>query len=432
MILVYLIIYLLVSVGIVIATLRYQAGYLHYPFWAALIFCGFAMPQFISLVNNQLYPGHSLEKYIIMSTLCLAATYFGFNKGLRAITGLRLKSFFSHNMNFNRLRWLSLLYILIGGFFLVRLYLSGAQFASQAWAGPWVIYLFFSGFMVYGFVIAADMYLQTGCKIDIALMLLGGMYLLLRIIIHGRRSSAFILFVIILGLLWFRKRKKIPVLLIFITVVVSFVISVNTHAYREAIADKQEFSKLLDIDLIGTFIESYGESNSSEVLNGCYIIETVDRTLTFDFGAYNWNAVIWTFVPRQVVGEEFKQSLEIPFDIEKNIYSVFGHVKHTGSTLTGIADCFLAFYYAGFIKFFVIAFILGVLYANAERGSTIAIILYLFLLPKGIFSFTHGTAQFTNELIMIGVFLLPCMVFSFVTSSSIVPAVSNNRKRIFI
>lgn len=432
MILVYLIIYILVSVGIVIAALRYQAGFLHYPFWVALIFCGFAMPQFISLANNQIYPGQSLEKYIIMSTLCLAATYFGFKKGLKANLGSRLEMLFSRNMDFNRLRWLSLSYIVIGGFFLIRLYLSGAKFASQAWEGPWVIYLFFSGFMVFGFIVAADLYLQTGYKIDMVMMLLGGIYLLIRIIIHGRRSSAFILFVIIFGLVWFRKRIKIPVLLVFAITIIGLVISVNIHSYRKAIADKQEFSKLLDIDFIGKFVDSYREGQSSEVLNGCYIIETVDRTLSFDFGAYNWNAAVWTFVPRQIVGENFKQSLVIPFDIEENIYNVFGHIKRTGSTLTGVADCYLALYYVGSIKFFVIAFILGILYANAARGSTIAILLYLLLLPKGVFSLTHGTPQFTNELVMTGVFLLPCLMFSSFRDRPVLPAVSNKGKGIVI
>ena len=101
MITVFLIIYLLVSIGIIIASLRYKAGYLHYPFWAGLIFSGFAMPQFISLANNQFCPGRSLEKYIIMSALCLAATYFGFKKGSRIILGSRLKRIFSYNMNFH-------------------------------------------------------------------------------------------------------------------------------------------------------------------------------------------------------------------------------------------------------------------------------------------------------------------------------------------
>lgn len=430
MISVYLTIYLLLSVVIIIASLRYKAGYLRYPFLAALTFGGFAIPQFISLINDKVYPGFSLEKYIIMATLCLAATCFGFKSGSRSIPAPRFERFFSREMDVGRLRWLSFFYILIGGLFVVRLYSSGAQFAGQRWAGPWVIYLFFSGFMVYAFVIAADLYLQTGYKRDMALALLGIMYLLLRSVVHGRRSSAVLLCVVILGLLWFRKRKLVPVSLIVAVFVVGFVISASAHAYRETVADKLEFSKLKDIDFIGAFVKSFGEGQACEVLNGCYVIETTDRTLAFGFGAYQWNAAVWGCVPRQLVGKEFKQSLMLPFNVEEDLYRIFGYVPKTGSTLTGVADSYMSLSYAGCIKFFIIAFILGALYANAERGSTIAIILYLLLLPRGIVSFTHGTAVFSNSLIMFGALLLSGLMLCSFTESSEVLMVPNSRIRI--
>ena len=432
MISVYLIIYLLISAVIIIAALRYKAGYLRYPFWAALTFTGFAIPQFISLANTKAYPGHSLEKYIIMATLCIAATHFGFKSGSRAIPSPRFERFFSRKMDPSRLRWLSFFYIMIGALFLVRLYSSGAQFASQRWEGPWVIYKFLSGFMVYGFVIAADLYLQAGYKkVDMALALSGVMYLLLRSVVHGRRLSAVILFVIICGLLWFRKRKLVPVSLIIAVVVFGLVISASMHVYRVTVADKLEFSKLKDIDFIGTFVKSYGEGQALEVLNGCYVIETTDRTLEFDFGASHWNAAVWAYVPRQLVGLEFKQSLLLPFNVQEDLYRIFMYIPKTGATLTGIADCYMSLSYAGCIKFFIIAFILGVLYANAERGSTIAIILYLLLLPHGLVSFTHGTVDFSNSLIMFGLFLVPGLVLCSFRESSEVQMITNSSIRIF-
>ena len=430
MIVIILIVYIAVSLSIVLSALRYKAGYLHFPFWAALTFGGFALPQFISLVNDKVYPGFSLEKYIIMTTLCLAATYFGFKSGSRATPAPRFKRLFSRMMNTGRLRWLSCFYILIGGLFVVRLYLSGAQFTGQQWAGPWVIYLFFSGFMVYGFVIAADLYLQTGYKRDMALALLGGIYLLLRAVVDGRRLSAVILCVVILGLLWFRKRKLVPVSLIIAVVVVGLVISASMNAYRTAVADKLEFSKLKDIDFIDTFVKSYGEGQACEVLNGCYVIEATDRTLEFDFGARHWNAAVWSFVPRQLVGKEFKQSLMLPSYVGEDVFRIFTYTAKTGSTLTGVADCYLALSYVGCIKFCIIAFVLGVLYANAERGSTIAIILYLLLLPEGLVSFTHATVGFSNSLIMFAIFLVPGLVTCSFAESCVVQAVSSIRIRI--
>lgn len=378
-----------------------------------------------------MYPGFSLEKYIIMATLCLAATYFGFKSGSKATPAPRFEGLFSRKMDTGRLRWLSFFYIVIGGLSTVRLYLSGAQFVGQNWAGPWVIYLFFSGFMVYGFVIGADLYLQTGYKRDMALALLGGTYLLLRTVVHGRRLSAVILCVIVLGLLWFGKRRLVPVSLIVAVVVAGLVISASMNAYRTAVADKLEFSKLKDIDFIGTFVKSYGEGQACEVLNGCYVIETTDRTLEFDFGACHWNAAVWSFVPRQLVGKEFKQSLMLPFNVAEDVFRIFTYTAKTGSTLTGVADCYLALSYVGCIKFYIIAFVLGVLHANANRGSTIAIILYLLLLPRGLVSFTHGTVDFSNSLITFCIFLMPGLVVCSFAESCVLQAVSINRIRIF-
>ncbi len=412
MISVYLTCYVLTTISVVIAHLRYKAGYLHYPFWVALTFTGFAMPQVISLARTGAYPGQSLEKYVVMASLCLGATHFGFMCGSRATLGARLRRLFLRRTYVHRLRGLAFFYIVLGAVFLGCLYLSGVQFANQYWEGPVVIYIFFGGFMAYGFVIAADLYLQTGDALDLVLALCGATYLLLRTVVHGRRSSALLLVIILLGLLWFRRRKRVPVWSVFGVVVAGLVISASMHAYRLAVADRLEFSELADIAFIETFIGSFREGQACEVTNACYAIEATDRTRLFDYGTYNWNAAVWAFVPRQLVGTDFKQGLMLPFDVEENTYRVFGYMKKTGSTLTGIADCYIALFYAGCVKFFLIAFTLGVLYTNAGRGSVLAIVLYLLLLPKGLTSFTHGTHEFSNALILFAVLIVPGIVFS--------------------
>lgn len=430
MISVYLTCYLLTAISVVIAHLRHKAGYLHYPFWVALSFTGFALPQVISLARSGAYPGESLEKYVVMASLCLGATHFGFICGSRATVGARLRTLFLRKTYVHRLRWLAFFYIVLGAVFLGCLYLSGVQFANQYWEGPPVIYIYFTGFMVYGFVVAADLYLQTGDTLDLALALFGATYLLLRAVIHGRRSSALLLVIILLGLLWFRRRKRVPVWSVFGVVAAGLVISASMHAYRSAVADRLEFSELADIAFIDTFIGSFREGQASEVTNACYVIEATDRTRLFDYGTYNWNAAVWAFVPRQLVGADFKQSLMLPFDVEGDIYHLFGHIKKTGSTLTGVADSYSAFSYAGCIKFFLIAFALGVLYVNAGRGSTLAILLYVMLLPKGLTSFTHGTHEFTNALIQFGLFVVPAIWLCSVRGRFIVQVPSAARRTI--
>jgi len=133
---VYIIIFVTVCILIVIASLRNKAGYLHYPFWAALTFGGFAIPQFISLANTEVCPGNSLEKYIIMASLCLVASHFGFKWGCYTKIAQRLNSLMSRKMYNLRLRWLALVYILVGFIFITKLYAYEERFNRQAWEGP--------------------------------------------------------------------------------------------------------------------------------------------------------------------------------------------------------------------------------------------------------------------------------------------------------
>ena len=120
----------------------------------------------------------------------------------------------------------------------------------------------------------------------------------------------------------------------------------------------------------------------------------------------------------------------LPFCLAEDVFRIFTYTAKTGSTLTGVADCYLALSYVGCIKFYIIAFVLGVLYGNAERGSTLAIILYLLLLPEGLVAFTHATVGFSNALIMFGVFVVPGLVACSFGESRVVRAVSDCRIRI--
>ncbi len=405
-------IFVVVCCVIIITSFRNKPCYLTYPFWAALTFCGFALPQFISLDVTGIYPGISLEKYIIMAIICLISSYIGFKLGCVGRLDFHINKMINRIMIDRYLRFFSFIYTLIGFLAFFMLYKEDTKFVNQYWEGPSTIYVFLAGFAVYGFILSMDSFFRNRKPIDLFMMFPGLGYFLLRILIHGRRTSAIYFIIIVLGFLWFRCKKVVPVSIIVGVIVLGLVVSASMNAYRMAVADELNFSELRGINFINNFMETFREGHTAEVLNGCYVIETCDRTLKFDYGLYNWNAAIQAFVSRQIVGEKLKQSLMVRATLDDDIYSVFRYTKDKGTQYTGIADAYLALSYAGCLKFLVMGFILGILYFYANSGASIAILLYVYLLPASITSLSLGTHGFSNSLIQLACFFFPALSLS--------------------
>ena len=87
-------------------------------------------------------------------------------------------------------------------------------------------------------------------------------------------------------------------------------------------------------------------AGGSELENAVYSIAAMDQTAEFDYGIFHWNTLVFNYVPAQILGDEFKQSLTIPLE-NTDTYSLFGHTPSLGSTVTGMVDAFGSFWYFG-------------------------------------------------------------------------------------
>ena len=52
--------------------------------------------------------------------------------------------------------------------------------------------------------------------------------------------------------------------------------------------------------------------------------------MNLDFGAFNWNTAVHNFIPAQIFGNEFKNSLK--FVSNTNTLNIFNHDVKTGTT----------------------------------------------------------------------------------------------------
>ena len=149
-----------------------------------------------------------------------------------------------------------------------------------------------------------------------------------------------------------------------------------------------------------------------------YEIADADKRKVFDFGLFNWDALIHNYVPAQLFGATFKNSLQ--FNIYGTTENAFGFEKAASTSQPGLVDAFRSFWYFGCIKFFIIGLIMRKLLAGALAGRVNYAFFYILLLPKSILIVTHSTQYFFSHLIHISIFLGTALFFA--RSRTTIPA----------
>jgi hypothetical protein len=183
--------------------------------------------------------------------------------------------------------------------------------------------------------------------------------------------------------------------------------------YRDAMSASTgpDVAELRNIDWIEQ-IRKRTLGNHHELLAATYYMQAVADEKAFDLGIVHWNMLVFNFIPAQIVGREFKNwlNLSIP-DYVNPCYTRYGYIKGTGTTVTGLVDCYSSFWYAGCFKFLVIGYIMRRLLARASSGDLRFQVIYTFMLTQSLHAITHNTQWFLSSFIHMLLFLLP--IFSF-------------------
>jgi hypothetical protein len=157
------------------------------------------------------------------------------------------------------------------------------------------------------------------------------------------------------------------------------------------------------IPFIGNFVAilDYG---GPELTNAVTRVDAFGQSGRYDFGLALWNDMVFNYVPRQIVGQEFKQSLMFSLpDVE---YETLGYVGDSGTTWTGFANAFASFGYLGCLVFAFIGWAMGRIYNRACGDDLIAQVVYSLMLVNCGLVISHGTSFFFVPWPHIAVFLL--------------------------
>ncbi len=394
-----LIFYGLVNIAMLLTYLGGKNRIYEFPFWAGAIALGWFFPQAIGgFLNSGQYPAGAYSGGMFFASLCTIGLWVGYNKTKKRIQVTN--SWLDISFAEDKLYVSGAVLCCLGYYFQWKLQsLPEEMLASTQWSGATVKYLFLASIGKVGFLVLWLMYI-SGRKLfapKLLIFVMPGLYMAVyTAFVQGRRAGMMNLVSYVLVGLWFCKRIIVPRSIIIAGLVVGITLVNSIGIYRDIMRNK-------DVSLVERFsVASKADytSNTKKIAGSAgpefnnYIIfrQVYSDIGKYDFGAYHWNGTVGNFVPSQLVGRAFKQSLIFPVaNIQAITKEKYRYSPGVGSTVTGYCDAFGSFGWFGFIKFIIIGSMMGVLYRHAMSGSFLGKLLYVNLLSTAMHGITHVT-----------------------------------------
>ena len=390
--------------ALLLVGLRRRDGIYRYPFLAAAVFTGFVLPQLIGLSNEGGLPYLALDKTLFMTLLCVAMVYVGDRLGTKPLHAL------GFDYDKSRLLIASAVLSAVGAFFFYQISRLDPELTGVSqWTGLPVAYLFFAQLMTYGLAIAALHFASTSSRWALAIIVFDLAFYFDRIFIGARRGDAAELLAIFALAAWFGRGRTVPRAAAIAVLVLGTLFLHSTGDYRAQAKEQSPLQAVASIPFRENLARLF-EEGGEELRNAVYQIEASDRNLDFDYGAFQWNILVFNYVPAQLVGHGFKESLLIP--VSDVAYQEFGHEGWTGSTSTGMADAFRSYWYFGSLLFLLFGYVLARIYKSAVHGNVGMQLVYMLMIVNGLHAITHHTNWFVSPWVHWAVFMLPALFYA--------------------
>ena len=390
----------LVCLALIVQGMRAPGKIYEFPFLAGATFLGFVLPQMPALANDPFLPSDAFTKTALFTILCAAMCGIGWSAARRPFEGPYW------TFDDRRLLGVAAFLSLIGAFFFYKVtQLPDEMRLVARMTGLPVAYLFFAGLLTYGFAIAVFCFAKRRSGAALVIAVFGSLFYLNSILIWGRRQVT-VEFVLVIALaVWFGRGVAAPRVLALAGIFAGALALFSTGHYRGLVGaydgNEPSWSEVSTIDVLGNFKEVL-ELGGPEMRNALLRIHAVDRSMAFDYGLFHWNVLVFNYVPAQLLGREFKESLQIPFYEQLDLE----YDPPFGTTETGMSDAFASFWYFGALKFFLISYLLGRMYRTAAAGSLLCQLLYALSLSAAMLTITHHTQTLPSAWIHMAIFLV--------------------------
>jgi hypothetical protein len=383
----------------------------HFPFLAGVMTFSFLLPQLPAAADDRFLPDGAYAKTIFMGILCLLTLRLGWSERAPPLAMFRVA--FSER----RLIIVAALFSAVGAVFYYRLnQLPGDFWIGVQMSGAPIIYNFFARLLTYGLTIALLCFVRRPSPILAAIILFDLVFYLGRALVAGSRAGSAELILMILLPLWFHRRWTAPSTAVLAVLLLGTVGMVSMGDYRQitrASASLPTWEQLTHIDFEGNF-RSVLKNGGLEVRNAVVRIAAVDRDLVFDYGAFHWDRLVFSFVPAQLTGSAFKQSLMLPVPDPGRDYN-----PAIGTTETGLVDAFQSFWYFGALKFLLLSFVMARIWRSAMEGQASAQIVYMLSIVPAMHAISHQSDWVAPVWVHMMIFLAPALYFCAVTPSHV-------------
>ncbi|MBW4517629.1 MAG: hypothetical protein KME11_20690 [Timaviella obliquedivisa GSE-PSE-MK23-08B] len=369
-----------------------------FPFFMGAIFVSFILPQAIALRDTPtVVTPEALSRVLLMTILCAAMCWIGYQ--------FRPTPWFLTKLNINLdeqklfragIVLLAIAYFSI--FLLTRITIQTTSLGT--WQGPATILFFFSNVIYIAFGIFLIQTLKYPKLKNLVFTVLASLPVLQAIILSGRRQPT-IAFLVVIGFSFWFVLRYLPPRWCFILATIGglyliplfgdlrggfweLVFSGDWQALFSSA--QQSFDSLLEGDIL-------------ELRNAALMMDAAVKTNQFGYGTGFWDAIVFQYVPGQIVGYGFKASLQFRLT-NYDLGSLYGYTSPSGATVTAIGDTFVEFYYFGCLLLALIAYLFKHLWISAVyQQSTVSALLYMGLISSAMIGITHGIGRFCQEVI---------------------------------
>jgi hypothetical protein len=397
------------AVGMILPAFRRKDYRLQFPCLAGLtVLMQVALPM-ASLTgrSGELSDG-AMTRFSVMAILCLIAAWTGY-QWWKPQRRMWLPQF-----DDRRLAISALILVAFGGFFTLRLGAITPDIdpVTTNWTGIATVYDFFASVMRYGAVLAVILFFRTK-DWKLLLLSLPQLWEYLVLFKNGRRSPTGEVIVVICVLMFFYRKWTVPlwamVLGIFAMAVFCFNIGTIRATKDQPLSERihaiAEANPLRAVTLEGMA----DDRNYVEIYNGANFMDSKAKGGHYTLGLHFWNALVFSYVPAQFLGRDFKQGLMINLTDDT---TQTGFQKSNGTCETGIGEAFMAFGYFGCVLFFGLGAFMRWLWEGAVRNSILHQLMFMLCALGSVLAFNIQLWTFINAVLNITLFAGPLLWWS--------------------
>src|SRR5205085_4312396 len=160
-------------------------------------------------------------------------------------------------------------------------------------------------------------------------------------ILFGRREPA-VLFLLTIGLTLYFYRRVRPARWVVLGLIGIAMLAIPATATYRRFQIHNDWEAIRQMDLVDNFKQFLNGESVLELRNAAMLIEATQRSGDYEYGAGYWNHLVFRYVPAQILGPAFKQSLAIPVSREGLERELAGmdYTNPPGSTVTAMGDSF--------------------------------------------------------------------------------------------